>query len=34
MSNVPPLGQAGYTYPGMPHDGMLVLSELVDWKTG
>lgn len=34
VSNVPPLGQAGYTYPGMPHDGMLVLSELVDWKTG
>ena len=34
VSNVPALGQAGYTYPGMPHDGMLVLSELVDWKTG
>ena len=33
VSNVPPLGQAGYTWPGMPHDGMLVLSELVDWKT-
>jgi hypothetical protein len=34
VSNILPLGQAGYTYPGMPHDGMMVLSEMVDWKTG
>ena len=34
VSNVVPLGHAGYTFPGMPHDGMMVLSELVDWKSG
>ena len=33
VSNILPLGQVGYTYPGMPHDGMMVLSEMVDWKT-
>lgn len=34
VSSVLPLGQCGRVYPGIPHDGMLVLSELVDWKNG
>jgi hypothetical protein len=34
VSSVLPLGQCERVYPGMPHDGMLVLSELVDWKNG
>jgi len=31
VDNVKPLGQAERGYPGMPHDGMRVLSELVRW---
>ncbi|PJZ70470.1 hypothetical protein CH373_05200 [Leptospira perolatii] len=34
VSNVVPLGQSGRAYAGMSHDGMMVLSELVDWKNG
>jgi hypothetical protein len=34
VSNVVPLGHAGCAAVGMPHDGMLVLGELVDWKNG
>ncbi|MDD4986035.1 MAG: acyl-CoA reductase [Dehalococcoidales bacterium] len=34
VSNVFPLGQCERVYAGMPHDGMRVLSELVDWKNG
>jgi hypothetical protein len=34
VSNIVDLGQSGRAYPGMSHDGMLVLSELVDWKNG
>jgi hypothetical protein len=33
VSNVTPLGEAGRMFPGMPHDGMLALSQLVDWKN-
>jgi hypothetical protein len=33
VSNVFPLGQCECVYAGMPHDGMRVLSELVDWKN-
>jgi len=33
-SNVLPLGHCDLMYSGMPHDGMRVLSELVDWKNG
>jgi len=33
VSNICPLGQAGCASIGMAHDGMLVLSELVDWKN-
>jgi hypothetical protein len=33
VSSVLPLGEAGRMFPGMPHDGMPVLSQLVDWKT-
>ena len=33
VSNVLPLGQCERVFPGGPHDGMLVLSELVDWKN-
>ncbi|MDD4635762.1 MAG: acyl-CoA reductase, partial [Dehalococcoidales bacterium] len=32
VSNVLPLGECGKAYPGMPHDGVLALNELVDWK--
>lgn len=31
VSTVLPLGETEQAYPGMPHDGMRVLSELVDW---
>jgi hypothetical protein len=34
VSNVVPLGHAGAAAVGSSHDGMLVLSELVDWKNG
>lgn len=34
VSSVLPLGQCERIYAGMPHDGMRVLSELVDWKNG
>ena len=34
VSSVLPLGRCERVYPGMPHDGMLVLNELVDWKNG
>jgi len=34
VSNVLPLGQSERLYAGMPHDGMVVLSQLVDWKNG
>jgi hypothetical protein len=34
VSNVLPLGQCERTAAGMPHDGMRVLSQLVDWKNG
>jgi hypothetical protein len=33
VSDVFPLGECERMYPGMPHDGMPVLSELVDWKN-
>lgn len=33
VSSVLPLGQCERVLPGGPHDGMMVLSELVDWKT-
>jgi hypothetical protein len=33
VSSVFPLGQCERIYAGMPHDGMRVLSELVDWKN-
>jgi hypothetical protein len=33
VSNVLPLGQCERVFPGAPQDGMLVLSELVDWKN-
>jgi len=33
VSNIVPLGQNERLAPGMPHDGMMVLSELVDWKN-
>jgi len=33
VSNVFPLGQCERLFAGMPHDGMPVLSQLVDWKN-
>lgn len=33
VSNILPLGQCERVFPGGPQDGMLVLSELVDWKN-
>jgi acyl-CoA reductase LuxC len=33
VSNVLPLGQCERVFPGAPQDGMIVLSELVDWKN-
>jgi hypothetical protein len=32
VSSVLPLGRCEQVFAGMPHDGMLVLSQLVDWK--
>jgi hypothetical protein len=32
VSNVLPLGQGERLFAGMPHDGMRVLADLVDWK--
>lgn len=34
VSNVVPIGHGGAAAVGSSHDGMLVLSELVDWKNG
>ena len=34
VSNVLPLGQCERIFGGMPHDGMMVLNDLVDWKNG
>lgn len=34
VSNILPLGQCERAYAGMPHDGMVVLSDLVEWKNG
>ncbi|MBN1429556.1 MAG: hypothetical protein JXB07_14375 [Anaerolineae bacterium] len=34
VSNILPLGQCERVFPAMPHDGMIVLAELVDWKNG
>lgn len=34
VSNIVPLGHGGAAAVGSSHDGMLVLSELVDWKNG
>lgn len=34
VSSILPLGQCERVFPAAPHDGMLVLSELVDWKVG
>ena len=34
VSNIMPLGECERAYAGMPHDGMRVLSELVNWTTG
>lgn len=34
VSNIFPLGQCERLFPGIPQDGMLTLSELVDWKNG
>jgi len=33
VTNVLPLGQAERMFGGMPHDGMMVLNDLVDWKN-
>jgi len=32
--NIVPLGHAERAFAGMPHDGMRVLSDLVEWTTG
>ena len=34
VSNIVPLGHAERAFAGMPHDGMRVLSDLVEWTTG
>jgi hypothetical protein len=34
VSNVVPLGHAERAYAGMPHDGMRVLADLVEWTNG
>ena len=34
VSNVVPLGHAERGFAGMPHDGMRVLAELVEWTNG
>jgi hypothetical protein len=33
VSNIFPLGEGEQIYAGMPHDGMKILSELVNWTT-
>ena len=33
VSNILPISHCDRLYPGMPHDGLLVLCELVDWKS-
>jgi hypothetical protein len=34
VSNIMPLGECERAYAGMPHDGLRMLSELVNWTTG
>jgi hypothetical protein len=34
VSSILPLGHCEQAFAGTPHDGMLVLSQLVDWKSG
>ncbi len=34
VSSVLPLGQCEKVFAGMPHDGMMILNQLVDWKLG
>ena len=34
VSNIVPLGHAERAFAGMPHDGMRVLSDLVEWTVG
>ena len=34
VSSVLPLGQCEKVFSGMPHDGMMILNQLVDWKLG
>jgi Acyl-CoA reductase (LuxC) len=34
VSNIMPLGECERAYAGIPHDGMRVMSELVNWTTG
>lgn len=34
VSSVFPLGQCEKVFAGMPHDGMMILNQLVDWKVG
>jgi hypothetical protein len=34
VSNILPLGHCERVFPGAPHDGMMVLNQLVDWKNG
>lgn len=34
VSGVLPLGQCEKVFAGMPHDGMMILNQLVDWKAG
>lgn len=34
VSSVLPLGQCERVFAGMPHDGMMILNQLVDWKVG
>ena len=33
VSNILPLGKCERIFAGMPHDGMVVLNQLVDWKN-
>ena len=34
VTNALPLGEVERMFGGMPHDGMMVLNDLVDWKNG
>lgn len=34
VSSVLPLGQCDAVFAGMPHDGMMILNQLVNWKVG